>query len=49
VLELAEGKEDFGVAELDPGLLAGLRRQLDMLRDRGRRPEIYRELIEEYE
>ncbi len=49
VLELAQGKEDFGVAELDPGLFSGLRRQLDMLRDRGRRPEIYRELSEEYE
>ncbi len=48
VLELSPDKEDFGVAELDPGLLAGLRRQLDMLRDRARRPEIYWELCEDF-
>jgi len=48
VLELKPDKEDFGVAELNPELLAGLRRQLDMLRDRARRPEIYWELCEDF-
>jgi predicted amidohydrolase len=48
VLELRAGEEDFGIAEFNPDLLSGLRRQLDMLRDRARRPEIYRELLEDF-
>jgi predicted amidohydrolase len=45
---LSHEKEDFGVAELDPEALSGLRKSLFFLRDRGRRPEIYRELCEDF-
>jgi len=49
MLLLSGDKEDFGTVELDPELLAGLRRNLFHLRDRARRPEIYKELCEDFE
>jgi len=48
LLLLSYEKEDFGVVELNPELLNGLRKSLFVLRDRGRRPEIYRELCEDF-
>lgn len=48
MLLLSYDREDFGVAELDPELIVGLRRSLFHLRDRARRPEIYREICEDF-
>jgi predicted amidohydrolase len=45
---LSYEQEDFAAVELNPELLNGLRKSLFVLRDRARRPEIYRELCEDF-
>ena len=48
VVELKAEEEDFKVVELEPELLVTVRRQLNQLQARERRPEIYWELCEEW-
>ena len=46
--KLSYEKEDFGTVELDPEMLESVRQRLFHLRDRSRRPEIYKELCDDF-